>query len=317
MKISVIKANEITPELTEKWVDIQNENEILHSPFLTPYYNFLVSTVKADVFIAILENNNKIVGFFPFEKKDKTSGEPVGKGVTDYQAVIIKKNTPIDVAKLITKCGLNSWEFDHLLMSQEMFKPYYTFETISPIIDLSKGYEHYKTERRCSGTEQIIQIEKQINKIEKEVGKICFTQSIMDIEMLKKLTNWKSAQFKRTGVFDDFSIVWVRDLYEKIFYFEKRIDFSILLSVIFLEDKPIAIEIGLRYKSVNHGWTSAYDINYSKYSPGLILQLKIIENSNSIGITRIDLGKGTYLYKIRIMNNSIQIAEGIVNLVTN
>jgi CelD/BcsL family acetyltransferase involved in cellulose biosynthesis len=314
MKITIIKGEELSIDLCDKWLEIQKDNCIFHSPFLSPYYINLVAKVKKDVYVAIIEENNEIVGFFPFQKDENRFGMPVGKGVTDYQGVILKQLVSLNAIELISKCNLNTWEFDHLITSQNIFELYYTRETISPLIDLSNGYEVYKKERIESGTKQISQIEKQLRKIENEIGSIMFKTEVDDFDLLQKLINWKSAQFKQTGAFDDFSLKWVRELYERIFYFEKKNEFKKLLSTFYINDDPIAIELGLVYKNIDHGWCSAYNKSYSKYSPGLILQLKIIEIANQIGITIIDLGKGTYLYKKRLMNGSIKIAEGKIDI---
>jgi CelD/BcsL family acetyltransferase involved in cellulose biosynthesis len=52
----------------------------------------------------------------------------------------------------------------------------------------------------------------------------------------------------------------------------------------------------------------------ARYSPGLILLLKMAEHAPSLGVRTIDLGKGMSLYKKRLMNASIPLAHGSVEL---
>src|SRR4030095_7972739 len=61
-----------------------------------------------------------------------------------------------------------------------------------------------------------------------------------------------------------------------------------------------------------HYWFPAYDPQFARYSPGLILLLKMAEHAPHIGLRTIDLGTGLTLYKRRLMNASISVAEGSV-----
>lgn len=310
MKVSIIKGEELSPALIKIWSAIQSNCRIFHNPFFSPYYTYLVSLARNDVFVAILEENNEIFGFFPFQKDEKKIGKAVGMGVTDYNGVIVKNNINIDVQELLHKCDLIHWKFDHLIAAQKSFEPYYHRKTISPTIRLGMGFETYKKQRKEAGGKQIQKIENRIRKIEREIGQIRFEPHINSMTILHTLISWKSSQFRRTGSFDDFSLKWVVDLYENI-HNSNYEDFSNLLSVIYVNEETISLEMCLRYKNVLHGWCTVYNPFFRKYSPGLIVMLNVIKYSESIGIKFIDYGKGAYPYKRGFMNSSIPIAEGI------
>jgi len=65
-----------------------------------------------------------------------------------------------------------------------------------------------------------------------------------------------------------------------------------LLSVVRLNERPISILYSLRVRSIVHSWIFAYDRELGPYSPGSILLLKMAEQAQEHGITKIDLGKG-------------------------
>ena len=69
--------------------------------------------------------------------------------------------------------------------------------------------------------------------------------------------------------------------------------------------------MGMRSKTVLHGWFAAYDPAFAKYSPGILLLLDMAKRASSPGISIIDMGKGSEPYKQRL-NGAIQIAEGSV-----
>ena len=70
----------------------------------------------------------------------------------------------------------------------------------------------------------------------------------------------------------------------------------------------------MRADSLLHSWFPAYDPALGKYSPGLILLLRMAEHAQANGIRKIDLGKGINEYKQRFMNTSCQLANGSVEL---
>lgn len=70
----------------------------------------------------------------------------------------------------------------------------------------------------------------------------------------------------------------------------------------------------MRTPTVWHYWFPAYDKQFAKYSPGLMLLLKLAERAPATGIATIELGKGMSLYKERLMNGRTILCRGSVEL---
>jgi CelD/BcsL family acetyltransferase involved in cellulose biosynthesis len=63
-----------------------------------------------------------------------------------------------------------------------------------------------------------------------------------------------------------------------------------------------------------HGWLPAYNPKFARFSPGLILLLKMARFAPQAGFTTIDLGgPEDYAYKQRLMSGAIELAEGTVD----
>jgi CelD/BcsL family acetyltransferase involved in cellulose biosynthesis len=88
------------------------------------------------------------------------------------------------------------------------------------------------------------------------------------------------------------------------------------LSVLYAKGEVVAGHFGLRSKTTWHWWFPAYNPQFEKYSPGLILILKMLENIAQSGTNIIDFGKGDQDYKLHLMNGSIAVAEGSVEVST-
>jgi hypothetical protein len=87
-----------------------------------------------------------------------------------------------------------------------------------------------------------------------------------------------------------------------------------MLSLLYAGDRLVAGHFGMRSRTVWHYWFPAYDAEMAKYSPGLILLLKMAEYAPSIGLRTIDLGKGMCLYKERLMSAAVPLASGSIEL---
>ena len=74
MKVTVIHARRLTPELQEMWSDIQQSDASLASPYFRPEFTAAVSAVRDDVYVAVLQDAGEVVGFFPFQRNHAGDG---------------------------------------------------------------------------------------------------------------------------------------------------------------------------------------------------------------------------------------------------
>ena len=202
-------------------------------------------------------------------------------------------------------------DFNYVPANQIGFSPYFLEQSRAPIIDLSAGYEAYVKERREAGTEQIKKNGNLLRRLEREVGPLRFVVHSPDQARLNQLMAWKTAQFRHNGWQDIFSIPWVRQTVEAIHAIQ-TLELAGMLSLLYAGDKLVAAHFGMRSATVWHYWFPAYDPAFSKYSPGVMLLLKMAEDSAALGINTIDLGCGEHSYKERLMNGFVATAKGSV-----
>ena len=309
MKVTVITGKELSPELLGMWRDLQTSNSDLGSPFFHPHFTTLMSDIRGDVEVALLESGGKLKGFLPFQREHKSVASAVGGIISDYQGVICAPSFEFSPIEILKGAHLRAWDFDHLITSQSCFQPYHWFVEHSPQIDVSRGYEAYVKQRRLAGSEQLKRIEYLERRIEREVGALRFVVDATDTESLSTVLSWKSAQYQRTAKGDLFASGWIRDAVNQLF--QTRADgCSGILSLLYAGDQIVAGHFGLRSKQVWHYWFPSYNPALAKHSPGLILLRKMLEHAPMMGLRIIDLGKGLSPYKERFMNSSIPLASG-------
>ena len=313
MNIDIIAGHELSPELEQQWRAVQARNTELASPYFCPEFTQAVAATRADVFVAVLRDRQAIIGFFPFQRSRRGVGRPVGGPINDCQGVIIEREVEWPVEQLMRACGLDIWDFDHLLATQGPFAPYHQGHSESPIMDLSAGFEDYAHARRQAGSKQIQKVGTLSRKLEREVGELRAEIECTDDAAFDRLLNWKSAQYRESGLVDVTAQDWIRATLNRI-RATRSSSFAGLLSVLWAGPNMIAAHMGMRSESVWHYWFPAYDAAYARYSPGLILLLEMARRAEDVGPRIIDLGKGEALYKERLANGAVPLAEGSVQL---
>jgi len=310
-RVKVISGNAIDSALLQRWRALQESNPELENPCFAPEFTQAVAAARNDVEVGIIEVGGEVVAVFPFQRNAGGRAVPVGGIVSDYQGLICHPDFSCEPRELLKACGLVSWDFDRLLATQRFFKPFHKLCEPSALIDLSRGYDAYVAERRAAGSEQIKKCMNLMRRLELEIGPVRFVPHSPDRSALSKVLAWKSGQYRKTGWRDLFASKWGRSLVEQIHATQSE-SFAGMLSLLYAGEKLLAGHIGMRSRSVWHYWFPAYDPQFAKYSPGLLLLLKMAEHAPNIGLRTIDLGTGMTLYKRRLMNASISVAEGSV-----
>lgn len=306
MKFSILPGRDLSSDLIQTWREIQQTNPDLRSPFFCPEFTLAIAAARNDVEVAVIEENGKVAGFFSFQLGRNGIGTPVGGILSDYHGIICAPDFTCDPLALLKACSLIAWDFDHLVGGQRCFGRFQRRRESSPLIDLSGGFERYLASCRAARTEQI-----KLRRLERALGSVRIMEHHADPEMLRRVLAWKSAQYRRGSVPDLFSTQWIRGAIERI-HAAQTPAFAGMLSVLYAGDTPIAGHFGMRSLDVWHYWFPAYAPEHSRYSPGLVLLLKMAESAAGLGLQIIDLGKGQMLYKERFKNAEALVTEGSV-----
>lgn len=312
LKVRPVTYDRLTTAELETWSAIQRENRLLGSPYFCPEFTQAVSAVRRDVEVAVLEQDGQAVGFLPFQRGRFNVGRPVAGTLSDFHAVIAPEGFSCDPAELVRGCGLSAWHFDHLLSEETRFEPYSWLTFDSPYIDLPRGVEAYIEEQE-NGRRIMGEYRQKKRKLSREIGEVRFETHVNDPKVLATFVEWKSEQFRQTGIPSIFDYEWTRDLLDRILEFSGD-KFSPMLSVAYAGDTIAAINFGMRSETVLHPWFPTYNAELSRYSPGTMHMIELMYAAEPLGIRRIDLGKGPEPYKRRLMNGARYVMEGCVDL---
>jgi CelD/BcsL family acetyltransferase involved in cellulose biosynthesis len=306
MKVTLVPGRELGADLVGVWTGLQRANPALASPYFHPEFTRIVAAVRNDVEVAVLERDGEIVALFPFQREDASHARPVGGIISDYHGLVCAQDLQFSPIELLRRCRLVSWDFDHLVAAQSSFAPFHWSVEPSPQIDVSCGYDAYVQQRRLGSFQQI---QKKIRRIEEDIGPLRFVAHSPDAALLEVVLEWKSFQYRQTNQTDLFAPGWIREAITRIFMMSVD-SCSGALSLLYAGDRVVAGHFGMLSRRAWHYWFPSYDPESAKYSPGLILLLKMAEHAAETSAPIIDLGKGTNPYKERLMNSSSLLASG-------
>jgi CelD/BcsL family acetyltransferase involved in cellulose biosynthesis len=237
----------------------------------------------------------------------------VGRSYSDFQAVIADPAMEWEGLSLVRACGLSAWRFDHLLASQEPLRAFHWDEAPSPYVDLSSGFDAYRSERKQSGSSEIEKILYKARKAERRTGPARFELHSRDERALAALRLWKGKQLEASGQPNLLELPWVGRMLDRILAAQTDV-FSGLLSTLHLGDTLAAVHLGMRSRTALHWWLPAYNPDLAALSPGQLCFLEIARATPPLGVRRIDLGKGPEPYKLRLKSGDIAVAQGAVHL---
>lgn len=316
MDISVYRPGELSASDRAAWTAMQSKAHLqgspeLANPFLSPEFALAVGRYRRGVRIAVVREGGEPGAFFAFQRSVTGVGRAVGLGVSDAQGLVHRPGFEWDARELLRACGLAVWEFDHLVAGQEAFAAGATGSFASPVMDVDQGYEAYLAHLRAQAPKFTKTTLAKERKLGRDAGEVRYVHDERDPAVLRTLMGWKSAQYRRTGRSDRFAHAWITDLVRQLFHTRSE-PFAGVLSVLYAGDKPIAAHFGLRTERVLACWFPAYDPAFSKYSPGLVLHLRMAEAAAADGIAYLDLGRGQKEYKDSLKTREITVSEGWV-----
>jgi len=308
MRISVVHPRELGDTEITAWRELQTSHPALDNPFLSPEFTIEVGRLRDQARVAVISDGGSFVGFFPFERHPLGIGMPIAAGLTDAQGLVHAKDIELDPQRLIKACGLDVYEFDHMVAGQPLLPATYSRHP-SPIMDMTEGFDAYiETIKKESGKTYRSTTYKS-RKLQRDHGTLRHEFAIQDEAPLRTLLGWKTDQYRRTGRSDRFARPWIVRLVQNLLQINTE-HFAGVLDMIYVDDRPVAGHFGLRTKTTLAGWFPAYDTAFSKYSPGLIHHLAMAERAAKAGIHVIDLGRGEKEYKEKLKNGEYYVCEG-------
>lgn len=310
-RVETVAASELDGPLVAAWESLRAESPAYRSPFFSSGYTRIMTQVRDDVECAVISRDGRPVGFFPFQR-DGRSASPVGGPLTDFQGLVISPDADLAPDELLRGCRLNHWSFRYLARGWQALERCRFRRLRSPVIGLENGFGSFTRVLEQRKSDLLHKHVRGLRSLGKRVGPVRFEWDCRAPDLLDRLLRWKAAQHERTETRDEFRPSWARDMLERMLG-ERDPTFSARVAGLFAGDVLVAGALNLISGSTLHVWITAYDSEYSKFSPGAHCMVELIRAAGGAGIRRVDLGHGEEPYKYRLCTEIDEVAEGCVD----
>ncbi|MBC3920126.1 GNAT family N-acetyltransferase [Undibacterium sp. CY18W] len=315
MKFSLIQTSELDPEVLRQWMALRHGNVMYDSPYYHPAFTTIAGNARADARVLLCEENNHLMGVWPFHAETAFRAVSIGGFLSDYQGPVRLPSQHWKMTDVLKTMQCRHFGFNHMPSEFADFKHHAWIESQSHTLDLTGGYETYvqrlSEKRDASLMKKVATNER---KLAKKYGELRFEMQSSDLADYQALLKGKSQQFERTvgAAHDIFRLDWVCQMLEEI-RLANEPGFAGMLSTLHAGDTLIAAHFGMRSEKVLHYWFPWYDTTYAEFSPGLVILAQCAKHAALLGLTSIDLGRGDQAYKLRFATGANALCEGAIS----
>lgn len=304
----VISASELTPAHEAAWAAIMRERPEFRSPFYSVGFLKAVASHRPDLHVAVFRGDGRMTGFLPFHRRRLGRAAALAAPIADYQGLVGDGQAGLDPAALLRGCGIRCFDYDHARGDDPLFSAHAFRRTTSPLIDLSEGFEAWRTDRRAAGS-ALKTAERKMRKLERECGPLRFIADDRSDAAWATFLNWKRAALAGQGVRFILDEGWARAVVEDI-RMTQTPDFAGLFSTLYAGERLVSAHFGMRSGSSWHWWFPSYDPQMSAHTPGLALLVLCARHAAETGLVEIDLGRGDERYKREFASGAHPLCEG-------
>lgn len=309
----VLNVTELPRSLAETWDGLGGgAGGNPANAFLTPHYARTVGESRGGVHVCVVQTNGQPIGFLPFQFRSQWHralgcAERVGGDLTDAFGIASRPGQYYDPGELVCLAGVRSFFFTHLL--EEQRKLGLAGEQPVPGLRVVMGKSYWE-DLQDNRPDAWLEVERLERKLLREVGPLKFEWKDARPVELEKLLVAKSAQYKRTGRPDVLGPRWRRELMYRLMELQEPTCEG-LLSTLYAGNVWVASHFGLRHSSVLHYWFPVYNRELKKFSPGRLLEKRILQQAPGEGVTVLDHGEGDTSAKRYFANEEYQTYRGM------
>ena len=254
-RVRLVEPDDLGREEWDAWSTIQETNPSLDSPFFRPELALAVSAARGGVEVAVMEQSDQPIGFFPFQRNRRDVVQAVAGRLSEFHGVISPADAEWSADELLAGGRIAAWHFDHLVMQQRPLHRYHWGVSPSPYLDLAHGFDGWRNGLRARGSRGVAAVLRKGRKLAREVGPLRLDFHTTDDDVFGSLIEWKTAQHRRTRVLQVLQAPWVVELLRRVRRHQDH-RFSGVLSALYAGRELVAAHLGLCSQGVLHWWFS-------------------------------------------------------------
>lgn len=310
MKYELYRPQDMSAEQWQIYAELRNARTIYDDPFFDPDFARLVGDVRADTRIGFASDKDGVFAIWPLHIRPGNWARPIGAPFSDWNGPIVAEDTELSAQEILAG-------FDVSGLSTSGFMPLSFAKTDAlervgaNMTDLTMGWDTFFADQQRRWPKHFKKMRRLSRNVERDFSEMTFEWDDRSETSFKTVLDLKRQQYARTGYFDVLNAPWTRDLLDRLRGFEGP-RLRARLSRLSFGDQFAAAEFNLQSDTVLHGWITAFDQAYGKYSPGNMLVQCMLEAMCAGGLTLYDAGPGLDHYKRHYANVQLPIESGVL-----
>ncbi|MEO1322723.1 MAG: GNAT family N-acetyltransferase [Pseudomonadota bacterium] len=310
MTYKLYRPEELSAEQWQVYAALRDARSIYDDPFFDPDFARLVGEVRDDTRIGFASDKNGVFAVWPLHLRPGNWARPIGSPFSDWNGPILAEDATLSAQEILAG-------FDISGMTTQGYQPVSyqrkaSFERIGAnMTDISVGWDAYFADQQKQWPKHFKKMRRLYRNVDRDFSGYRLEWDDRAASSFDQLVTLKREQYARTGYFDVLSAPWTRDLFDRLKSFQGP-RLRTRLSSLFYGDALAAAEFNLQSDTVLHGWITAFDQAYAKYSPGNMLTQGVLERMPQEGLTLYDAGPGADHYKRHYANMQFPIESGVL-----
>lgn len=310
MSVERVRFQELDETALKRWSELRDEQVFYTSPFYDWKFTQIVSEVRDDVWVIVVRDGDHISLFWPVQKIGNVA-HPVGAPFSDYHGPLMDAAWTGDLADVIEKAGFAALKFHGLNDRRNVAWDSTTNFDGAYIADISGGAEDFFAQQKAAWPRHAKKMRRISRKVDREVGELTFRFEDTNEDLADELLEWKRKQYRDTGRHDVLGPSWTREMLMRLWK-EGVPGCRGIFQSLRHGDRLIAGEFNLACRRTIHGWIPAYDPEFSSYSPGYLIQDRIVQTASELGYQFYDLGVSAGHYKKYYATYQIPVSAGTI-----
>jgi Acetyltransferase (GNAT) domain len=137
-----------------------------------------------------------------------------------------------------------------------------------------KSWDEYVQDKGANRSKVLANSRRRRKNLEKEIGALTFVFDDPRPDVMETCMRWKSQQHRKSGSMDVFSHAQHVRLFQEL-----AKNKLLLVSSLSAGNRLLAVHLGMFSFGRVYSWIPAYDSAYSRYAPGKLLLLSLLEES--------------------------------------
>ena len=303
----------LSPDDVAAWRAMAADEPAFANPLLGPDFAQAVGAVRPEASVTVWRGaDGAPIAFLAHQRAQGGVARPIAGPLSDYQALISRREDRLDGTRLLGVAGLAAWRYTALIDPHGVFaRPSLEHEAHRIVLDAptETAADAYLEAIRAASAKKFKNYRRLGHALEREVGELRMAAPDDSAAAFGQLMTWKREQLARTGVFNFLGPAWTNLLLETIFA-RREGDFRGLMMGLYAGDRLVAGQFGVRQGDYFHPWIASVDPEMSAWSPGQLFLTRAIEAMPGLGLRAYDLGPSHDHYKRPYALTQAMVGEG-------